>query len=66
MAETETVHWWYGATRSLLRQVLAPHLVEGSSLLDLGCGTGATDLDAATKERVARANADEFYGLTRP
>ncbi|MCC7077251.1 MAG: class I SAM-dependent methyltransferase [Acidimicrobiia bacterium] len=42
MAETETVHWWYGATRSLLRQVLAPHLVEGSSLLDLGCGTGAT------------------------
>ncbi|MCC7075692.1 MAG: amidohydrolase family protein [Acidimicrobiia bacterium] len=24
------------------------------------------DLDAATKERVARANADEFYGLTRP
>lgn len=42
MAEVETSHWWYGATRSLLQQVLGPHLVTGGRFLDAGCGTGAT------------------------
>jgi ubiquinone/menaquinone biosynthesis C-methylase UbiE len=47
MAEVEESHWWYRATRSLLRQVLVHEIREyGTSLplrfLDAGCGTGAT------------------------
>ncbi len=42
MADVETSHWWYGATRRLLAQVLSPHLPPGGRRLDAGCGTGAT------------------------
>lgn len=42
MADTETTHWWYGATRALLRQELGPYLRGGGRFLDAGCGTGAT------------------------
>lgn len=42
MAETEETHWWYAATRALLRQMLAPALVPGGKFLDVGAGTGAT------------------------
>ncbi len=44
MATVETAHWWYGATRALLHDVLAPHLTPGGDapLLDAGGGTGAT------------------------
>jgi SAM-dependent methyltransferase len=47
MAAVEKSHWWYIATRTLLRQFLLPEIVksEGASprrFLDAGCGTGAT------------------------
>jgi ubiquinone/menaquinone biosynthesis C-methylase UbiE len=44
MAETKTSHWWYESTRRLLDQVLGPSLEPGGTFLDVGCGTGATDL----------------------
>jgi ubiquinone/menaquinone biosynthesis C-methylase UbiE len=47
MAAVEQSHWWYRATRSLLRQFIVTELQEvGRSrprrFLDAGCGTGAT------------------------
>ncbi len=42
MAEVETSHWWYGATRELLKTLLSKHLPPGGRHLDAGCGTGAT------------------------
>lgn len=42
MAEVETSHWWYGATRELLKTLLSNHLPSGGRRLDAGCGTGAT------------------------
>ena len=42
MAETEETHWWYAATRALLRQLLEPSLTPGGTFLDVGAGTGAT------------------------
>lgn len=42
MAEVETSHWWYRATRDLLQTVLGPNLPAGGRRLDAGCGTGAT------------------------
>ena len=42
MAETEETHWWYAATRALLRQILDPRLTAGGTFLDVGAGTGAT------------------------
>jgi SAM-dependent methyltransferase len=42
MAENEETHWWYAATRALLRQLLEPTLASGGTLLDVGAGTGAT------------------------
>ena len=47
MAAVEKSHWWYLATRALLRQFLLPELskTQGARprrLLDAGCGTGAT------------------------
>jgi len=46
MAQVEVTHWWYVATRSLLRQLLQPRLSHRTStesvFLDAGCGTGAT------------------------
>ncbi len=42
MAEQEERHWWYGATRSVVRETLTPLLVPGGRYLDAGGGTGAT------------------------
>lgn len=42
MAETEETHWWYAATRALLRDLLEPELADGGTFLDVGAGTGAT------------------------
>lgn len=47
MAAVEESHWWYRATRSLLRQFIVNELQDvGRSsprrFLDAGCGTGAT------------------------
>ena len=47
MAEVEQTHWWYLATRTLLRQLIVSELrVDEQStprrFLDAGCGTGAT------------------------
>ena len=47
MAAVEESHWWYRATRSLLRFLLVSELRKSRALaplrfLDAGCGTGAT------------------------
>jgi SAM-dependent methyltransferase len=42
MAAVEATHWWYTATRALLRQLVGPSLVPGGRFLDAGGGTGAT------------------------
>jgi SAM-dependent methyltransferase len=42
MAAVENSHWWYVATRALLRQELGPRLAQGGLFLDAGAGTGAT------------------------
>ena len=42
MAEVESTHWWYEASRRLLRDLLEPRLVRGGTFLDAGGGTGAT------------------------
>ena len=75
MAAVQKSHWWYRATRALLRQFLAPafHTRKTSTrlrFLDAGCGTGATGawlgefgsvtaLDAAPE-------ALEFYAAQHP
>ena len=45
MAAVGERHWWYQSTRSLLEQLVAPHLASyggSSTFLDAGGGTGAT------------------------
>ena len=42
MADVEHSHWWYGATRHLLQQILADDVARGGRFLDVGAGTGAT------------------------
>lgn len=42
MAAVEQTHWWYGATRELLQQLLGSALDGDGLLLDAGAGTGAT------------------------
>ena len=42
MAEVEATHWWYAATRALLREELASRLEARGRFLDAGGGTGAT------------------------
>jgi SAM-dependent methyltransferase len=42
MADMEETHWWYSATRALLRELLEPVLPAGGRFLDVGAGTGAT------------------------
>ena len=42
MADNETAHWWYGATRALLTDLVGPQLRPGGRFLDAGGGTGAT------------------------
>ena len=42
MAAVEATHWWYAATRAILRQLVGPALAAGGRFLDAGGGTGAT------------------------
>lgn len=42
MAEVESTHWWYAASRRLLQQLLSAELPAGGRFLDAGGGTGAT------------------------
>ncbi len=42
MADVEATHWWYSATRALLRDLLIAELPAGGRFLDAGGGTGAT------------------------
>ena len=44
MAEAGESHWWYRSTRSLLRQLIEPHLADSADTLhfDAAGGTGAT------------------------
>ncbi|MET0728641.1 MAG: methyltransferase domain-containing protein [Acidimicrobiales bacterium] len=42
MATAETAHWWYGATRELLQDLLGHRLASGGLFLDAGGGSGAT------------------------
>ena len=65
MATVEESHWWYRATRSLLRQLLIPEICKRgtfSSLrfLDAGCGTGASTaalLEAAPHAEIVAVDA---------
>jgi SAM-dependent methyltransferase len=52
MVVSENVHWWYAATRSLLREQLEPLLPAGGSFLDAGGGTGATGAWLAERGRL--------------
>ncbi len=55
MAAATDRHWWYDATRSLLADVLAPHLGQGP-YLDAGGGNGATGAWMADRGTVVLAD----------
>jgi SAM-dependent methyltransferase len=40
IAAAQETHWWYRATRALMRDFLAPSLAPGLAILDIGCGPG--------------------------
>jgi len=52
IAKVERLHWWFRGRRELVARVLLQHVERGSSVLDVGCGTGfvlerlAQDFDA--------------------
>lgn len=58
MATAETAHWWYGATRALLQDLLSPHLPPGGRFLDAGGGTGATGAWMGGSGRVVLADME--------
>lgn len=58
IAAVESAHWWYGATRALLEQSLAPYLTPGARLLDAGCGPGATGSWLARHGRLVAADVE--------
>ena len=66
MAEAEERHWWYPATRALLREALAPHLPAGARVLDAGCGTGAAGGWLGDRHRVVGLDPEPLaLGLYR-
>jgi ubiquinone/menaquinone biosynthesis C-methylase UbiE len=73
MAASEEVHWWYDATRRLLRDQLGPLLPAGGRFLDAGGGTGATgawlaeygDLVTVDIEPAALARYRRAHGAAR-
>lgn len=60
MATAETAHWWYGTTRSLLQDLLGPHLPTGGRFLDAGGGTGATGAWMGAHGRVVLADVEDL------
>jgi len=64
MAAAGERHWWYRATRELLRQLVGPHLTESAessgAWLDAGGGTGATGGWMTASAPVVLADFDEF------
>lgn len=60
MAAAGASHWWYRATRSLLRQLLGPHLRPGGVALDAGGGSGATGGWMTASGPVVLADYDQF------
>lgn len=58
MAGVENSHWWYRATRALLAETFAVHLPERSTVLDAGCGTGATGAWMTVRHRVIGVDAE--------
>ena len=58
MATAETAHWWYATTRSLLQELLGPHLTPGGRFLDAGGGTGATGAWMGAIGRVVVADVE--------
>ncbi len=55
MAAATDRHWWYAATRTLLAQILEPHLDSGP-FLDAGGGNGATGAWMAARGPVVLAD----------
>ncbi|MFA5802874.1 MAG: class I SAM-dependent methyltransferase [Thermoleophilia bacterium] len=41
MYNLESTYWWHTGMMAIMEQMLAPTLVSGAKLLDIGCGTGA-------------------------
>lgn len=41
MYELETTYWWHTGMAAIMEQILAPTFNPDSTLLDVGCGTGA-------------------------
>ena len=74
MAQVEQSHWWYDATRRLLRQLLQPHFsrraATESVFLDAGCGTGATGAWLADFGQVIALDVEpaalSIYGENHP
>lgn len=62
MAAAADRHWWYRSTRSLLQQLLGPHLDRrpGARYLDAGGGTGATGGWMTASAPTVLADFDEF------
>jgi len=62
MAEHGESHWWYRATRSLLQQLVEPHLSHDTAALnmDAGGGTGATGRWLCANAPTVLADFDEF------
>lgn len=58
MAQAESCHWWYRATRALLAETFAPLIPDGSRVLDAGCGTGATGAWMAAHHEVIGVDSE--------
>lgn len=62
MAEAGESHWWYRSTRTLLRQLIEPHLQarSGALHLDAAGGTGATGGWLAAAAPTVLADYEQF------
>ena len=55
-ASVEDDHWWFAGRRAILGAALRRFLAPGSSLLDVGCGTGGLSAALADRYRVEGAD----------
>ncbi len=58
VADAETAHWWYSATRALVSDFVGPHLRPGGRFLDAGGGTGATGAWLADRGELVAVDAE--------